>query len=123
MSSTSKLEKIWLKKARAIFHGFAWLAMQVLKVERVSHKVVINGCKDYVMDDVVKIKGVSGRAVQTADSTYRQWQSISTLGAMRRGNLNRCEWRLIEKHLSRDYAKGHHDTTTGAISPLILPES
>jgi len=94
-----------------------------LKVERVSHKVVINGCKDYVMDDVVKIKGVSGRAVQTADSTYRQWQSISTLGAMRRGNLNRCEWRLIEKHLSRDYAKGHHDTTTGAISPLILPES
>jgi len=92
-----------------------------LKIAGSYNQVVINGCKDYVLDGKRTLKGVRESA-QTADGvTYHQEQWDSFRGQLRHGTVNCPVTRTISRTQHRRYIKGTV-TASGLVTPFHLPE-
>lgn len=89
-----------------------------LKLEKVCRSGIYYGPKDYELDGVRKIKGVSASAVQTDVSTFSQSQWVSMKGACLLDHSGGPLVRRITKKYSRRYRKGT-PTPTGRVLPLV----
>ena len=66
----------------------------------------IKGCKDYIFNDTIKIKGVKRNAKEVEKGIYEQERFIKIKTALKYG-LIKDQYVYTEiKHLSRDYKKG-----------------
>lgn len=74
-------------------------------VQHFAH-LVINGAKDYVFDDVVKIKGIRKKAVKLAVNTYEQDKFSKFKTRVRSGSLDNMTVQKEIKVLKREYYKG-----------------
>ncbi len=77
-----------------------------LKVEKVSDEVTIKGCKDYVIDDIVKIKGIKKNAKQISENIYEQTRFYKFRSLLRKGSLDAPLTETFTKELKRVYLKG-----------------
>ncbi len=91
-----------------------------LKVEKVSDFVIIKGCKDYQIDDLVKIKGVKKDAVQIADNIYQQTRFYKFRSLLRKDSLDAPLTEVFTKTLKRVYMKGIVGSD-GFVKPFSLP--
>ena len=92
-----------------------------VKLEKQANNVVINGLKDYVFGDTVKLKGIPKKALKLTENDYllRLWPSTSSF--LRQGDVRGYATRLIVKHLKREYNKGVVQPD-GKITPFVLHE-
>jgi len=90
-----------------------------LKVEWESDDVVINGLKDYRVDNTVKIKGIRKDAIETRPGVFRQDQFRGIHGMIRAGDMDRILIKTIEKTLLRRYQKGRV-AESGRVFPLLI---
>ncbi len=90
-----------------------------LKLESVSNKLEIKGCKNYIFGDLNKHKGLSKSALKIAENTYKQlqWSSLKTM--IRNQNLKDYEVKEIIKVFSNKYDKGNV-LNNGDIEPFLL---
>ncbi len=95
-----------------------------LKLENTG-ELELYGCKDYIFNDSIKIKGVSKSARKLPDSAdghlrfaVTQWGGFSE--RLKEKNLNDYSNRIIIKQLKREYNKGLVEGQK--ISPYILDE-
>lgn len=91
-----------------------------LKVEKVSDKVIIKGCKDYQIDDLIKIKGIKKNAVQISDNVYEQTRFYKFRSLLRKDSLNAPLTEVFTKELKRVYLKGIVGKD-GFVKPFSLP--
>ena len=91
-----------------------------LKVEKQVEKLEVYGAKDYVLDGIVKLKGIRKNAQQISPGVYRQDQFPSFKAALRSPDPNVYRIKTIVKRLSRDYRKGTV-LSTGVVVPLVFP--
>jgi hypothetical protein len=77
-----------------------------LKLESVHKQLIINGCKDYILDNEQKIKGVKSSAKWISESEIIQEQFVKSITALRKGNLKNVTLKKVNKKLSREYKKG-----------------
>jgi hypothetical protein len=87
-----------------------------LKLEK-QGAMKISGVKDYIFNDVEKLKGIPKGAIRIDVSTFivNQWVGYSKM--MNDGQLEGYKNILIKKHLSRNYTKGYI-TDSGQVLPL-----
>jgi len=78
----------------------------MLGVQQEVKYLNIRGCKDYIADDLEKVKGRSKNAVEIAPGVYKQehWATFKTL--LREGNLADYKVYPVVKRYSREYTKG-----------------
>jgi len=88
-----------------------------LKLESVHKQLIIYGCKDYILDNEKKIKGIKPNAEWISDSEAIQEQFLKTLTLLRKGNLKNITLRKVLKQLSREYKKGVV-TSSGVVLPF-----
>ncbi len=93
----------------------------MLKLEKIIKSMTINGCKDYVIDDAVTIKGIRKTAEKLDENTYVQdiWSSYRE--TMSKGLKPYYTVKKGVKILTREYKKGKI-TDSGRITPFCLPE-
>lgn len=91
-----------------------------LKLETIVKKGYINGPKDYMFNDEVKLKGVKESAAKVDDRTFIQTQWIGTRGRIHGDGDTEPKMRLVVKKLSREYNKGHL-LASGRTRPYHLP--
>jgi hypothetical protein len=91
-----------------------------LKLEGEGSYLAIHGVKDYVLDDVRKLKGVRKDAKQIGPNTYLTTQFLNTKSLLQRGDLSGPIVQEVEKHLTRKYYKGVV-TPSGWVRPFWLP--
>jgi len=91
----------------------------MMKVEGIYNNLIIHGCKDYVLDNNVVIKGVKKTAKWENEFTIKQEQFLKTKSLLRRKILDGVVIRDVEKHLSRIYDKGVVNKD-GTVSPLLF---
>lgn len=89
-----------------------------LKVEKLINSAVYYGPKDYELDGVRRIKGVSASAVKTDVSTFSQSQWVSLKGACLADHTGGPLVRRVSKRYSRQYRKGVA-APTGRVSPFV----
>lgn len=77
-----------------------------LKIEDEYKKFIINGNKDYIQDDTIKLKGVPPRATKNKDGDYEYYTFLSHLSHMRMYEIDNFITRHTVKHLTRKYDKG-----------------
>ena len=82
---------------------------------------IIFGCKDYILDDLVVMKGIRSTAKQIDKSTFEQEQWSTFMSLFWQGDLNRYYVKDIKKTLYRDYDKGSV-TSCGKVIPFSLEE-
>jgi hypothetical protein len=90
-----------------------------LKHEKTGKVLNINGCKDYKLDQMVKIKGISKRAEQLEDNVYKQKHFPSLKTQLKEGGREGIRVNIVTKTLSRKYHKGTVDTD-GYVKPFVL---
>ncbi len=92
-----------------------------LKLEKMTHDLVIHNLKDYSFGGKIKIKGISSKAEMISYNQFKQWQSRGIKSGLRDGDINVTIWQEITKTLTRRYNKGivHRD---GLVSPFTLSE-
>jgi len=77
-----------------------------LKLEYSSKYLNIHGCKDYEVDDKIKIKGIKKDAVKIDENTYQQIKFCKFASMLRKGNIESVDIETIIKNLKRNYDKG-----------------
>jgi len=92
-----------------------------LKIAGHYNDVVVNGCKDYVLDGKRTLKGVRESAETSDGVTYHQEQWASFTGQLRRGAIDCPITSRITRTQHRRYIKGTV-TTTGCVLPFHLPD-
>ena len=90
-----------------------------LKIEKRISAAFIRAPKDYVFDEIKKIKGIRQNAIQISENAYRQDMFPGFKGMILKGNLDDFIIKTIEKHLTRAYKKGIVNTQ-GEITPLVI---
>lgn len=91
-----------------------------LKLEKVSNNVIIHGCKDYQIDELVKIKGVKKDAKQISANVYEQTRFYKFRSLLRKDSLDAPLTEVFTKTLKRIYLKGVKQPD-GTIKPFVLP--
>lgn len=91
-----------------------------LKLEGTHDTVMIHVPKDYVCDDVTRIKGIRKTAVEVEPGVYTQDKFSTLKGLLRRGDLSAPIVSPIRKRLRREYNKGVV-LKSGRVVPLSLP--
>lgn len=81
--------------------------------------VIINGCKDYVLDGKRTLKGIRVTAKQIDVNTYQQVKWHSLIGSLRKGVLDGPITSSVTKTLRRRYGKGTIDGC-GFVLPFHL---
>jgi hypothetical protein len=76
-----------------------------LKEEKKGN-VELKGCKDYIFDDEVKLKGIKKDAIEIDDGVYEQERFIKLKTALKYGLVKDQYVYLENKKLSRRYKKG-----------------
>lgn len=89
-------------------------------LERQLSSITLHGAKDYIFDDIQKVKGVRAGATWLSDNHVRQTHFVGMKGLLRMGTLEAPIVYDIEKKLSRRYTKGHVGKS-GVVSPFRLP--
>jgi hypothetical protein len=89
-----------------------------LKLEKVIGNAIYYGPKDYELDGVRRIKGVSASAVKVDVSTFSQSQWVSMKGACLVDHTGGPLVRRVTKHYSRQYRKGT-PTPAGRVLPFV----
>ncbi|HEX8799680.1 MAG TPA: DNA polymerase [Terriglobales bacterium] len=87
-------------------------------VKRLKH-ILINGCKDYILDGEQTLKGIRPSAVKIGDKSYRQLKWVGMRGLLRQNSLNMPRTILIDKTLRGTYNKGVVGPD-GLVTPLHL---
>ena len=90
-----------------------------MKREWESDDVVLNGLKDYTVDDYRKDKGIRKDAIESRPGVYKQVQFRNLAGMLRANDHNRQLIKTVEKTLQRDYQKGIVDSAV-IVHPLQL---
>jgi len=90
-----------------------------LKLEWESDDVVLNGLKDYTVDDNRKAKGIRKDAIEIRPGVFKQVQFRNLAGMLRDNDYSRQLIKTVEKTLQRDYQKGIVDSE-GTVHPLQL---
>lgn len=93
-----------------------------LKIERKISRALIRAPKDYIFDEIEKIKGIRKNAVQISENTYQQDVFPGFKGMIQKGNLDDFIIKTIEKHLTRSYKKGNV-SAGGEITPFLITNS
>jgi len=88
-------------------------------LDRTLQSVQLNGAKDYIFDDVQRVKGVRKNAVWLSDNHIRQDRFVGFRGLVREGSLDAPIVHPIEKRLSRNYTKGIA-LADGRVQPLEI---
>jgi hypothetical protein len=91
------------------------------RLDKKISRITINGLKDYVFDDVTRIKGIRHNAKWLSDNTAEQDHFVGFRGLLRRGSLDEPIVYPIKKTLSRIYTKGKVEAS-GVVTPLCLPD-
>jgi hypothetical protein len=91
-----------------------------LKLEGVENSIQINGLKDYRFGNLVKIKGVSSKAVQLSDTQYSYPHFRGGVEWLKTGDTDRVYVTQQVKTLKRLYNKA--TLYEGRVSPFILPD-
>lgn len=89
------------------------------KLERTLKKITLHGAKDYIFDDVKKVKGVRHSAIWLSPNRVVQDQFVGLKGLLRLGQLSAPIVFSAQKHLSRLYSKGVVNSS-GLVSPFRL---
>lgn len=94
-----------------------------LKIEKTVETAIYYGPKDYELDNVRKIKGVSKNAVETDIATFSQSQWVSLRGSCMMDHSGGPLVKRVTKHYSRRYWKGER-LATGRVLPIrrLTPE-
>lgn len=95
--------------------------MGMLKIEDQGQRLKVFGCKDYELDDVVKIKGIKESAIKLGEGLYKQERFLKIKSLMKKGQLDTPQIEIITKQLKRIYDKGHV-LPNGQIIPFKLTE-
>lgn len=90
-------------------------------LDGVYNNIEINGPKDYVFDDKVKIKGVKKDHMITSLGLYKMIQFSNLKGLIRKNHLDAPIIRHVEKELTRIYRKGVV-SSDGTVTPFVLKE-
>lgn len=101
----------------------------MLKIEAVENELVINGLKDYVIGNEVKIKGVNKNAIKVSDNVYLNTHFRGAKTWLREGGEAKVIVSKVEKTLKRVYRKGvvcgydvlPFDASSLPNNPLNLP--
>lgn len=91
-----------------------------LKLEGTYREITINGCKDYVFGDKVRIKGIRQNAVRVSSNIYRQQRWGGLRGMVADGRVDSPRTTDVNKTLSRTYNKANV-TVLGWTRPLQFP--
>lgn len=89
------------------------------KLEQTVSNMELHGPKDYVLDEVRKVKGVRARAKWLDGSTVEQDRFTGFRGLLRAGSLDAPIVATQVKHLNRRYTKGRV-MKSGRVLPLRL---
>lgn len=92
----------------------------MLKLEKTSHYVEINGNKDYEFGDTRRIKGVSMRAKQLSRNKWLVLQFDGILPWFNAGTNRNASAKYIKKQRQQDYNKGSVDRQSGRVTPLRI---
>lgn len=92
-----------------------------LKIVETTNNIIIRGLKDYSLNDIETIKGISKNAVQIREGVYQQQQWPSFKGLLRQTQTNIYTVKQVTKTLNRKYTKGDV-TSDGVVHPLALGE-
>lgn len=92
----------------------------MLKLEKVSHYVEINGNKDYEFGATKRIKGVSLKAQQLERNKWRLLQFNGILPWFTHGTDKPASAKYITKQRQGAYNKGYVDSRTGRVTPLRI---
>lgn len=90
---------------------------EIKLVKRFTH-LVIHGAKDYAFDDLVRIKGISKKAIKTDINTYYQDKFTKFRGLVKSGDLDTMTVVNQRKILSRQYNKGKV-LEDGRVEPIV----
>lgn len=92
-----------------------------LDIKKIGQTLTIYGCKDYILDREVTLKGISRKAKKIAEGVYEQEHWPSLKGLFQEGDLNTYKTRRVTKTLIRKYDKGVV-TPSGRVAPFQLAE-
>lgn len=106
--------------SRNIAHYVGETRIGGLKIETVGESIKINGLKDYEFAGKRVLKGISSRAVQIDEHTYRQQQFAKWSVLVSLGVSGKILVRDTVKHLARRYTKGEVGPE-GWVTPYCLP--
>lgn len=90
-----------------------------LKIERKISHALIRAPKDYIFDEIEKIKGIRKNAVQISENAYQQDVFPGFKGMIQKGNLDDFIIKTIKKSLTRAYKKGMVNVR-GEITPFLI---
>ncbi len=93
---------------------------EIKLVKHFTH-MIIHGPKDYQFGDVVKIKGVSKKAVKTGPNSFEQDMFIKFKTMLRDNDLDTMIVKRATKHLKREYHKGWVQHT-GRVEPFTIED-
>ena len=83
-----------------------------------TDSIILRGCKDYLIGNKSRIKGIRKDAVQISLNVYRQTQFYKTRSALRLGIDDCAIVKDVTKHLRRIYDKGLV-LPSGVVRPFI----
>ncbi len=92
-----------------------------LKLVESSLSLTIHGLKDYSTATKTVVKGIRKNAVDCGNGGYQQELWPSFRGILRSGKPEQYTVTHIEKHLSREYTKGHVHLN-GSVTPLVYAD-
>lgn len=94
-----------------------------LEVKQVVNKLTIRGAKDYEVDGVLRIKGVSKKSIQVDSNTFEYVSFEGVRTRLRKDHVGQVVQTTVSKVLGRDYQKGIV-TPYGHVNPFVLsPET
>jgi len=93
-----------------------------LKLEGITSRCIIFGCKDYIYDDEQKTKGIRKNAKGIGFNKWQQEQFPSLRGLIRKYNDLKYRIKLQVKELKRKYEKGLV-MKNGRVSPYRFQDS
>lgn len=91
------------------------------KLERTLSTATLHGPKDYVFDEIQKIKGIRKNAIRISEGVYSQDYFVGFKGLLRAKSLHAPIVFKIEKQLGREYTKGTV-LPSGKVLPLHLTD-
>jgi len=90
-----------------------------LELKEVGTELTIHGAKDYVLDGVIKLKGVPRKAIEIEPGMYEYVTFEGVRTRFRTGNVGQVAQKTVTKVLSREYQKGLVQAS-GWVQPFCL---
>lgn len=106
---------------RKVHHLIDPESMGMLKIEDQGQRLKVFGCKDYELDDKIKIKGIKESAIKLEEGLYQQERFLKIKSLMKKGQLDTPQIEIITKQLKRIYDKGIV-LSNGVVIPFTLNE-